>query len=112
MLRFFVVTEKFLMKDDLELLEKIQEADFFVCDSQYRRFVGLKYDRYKMSEPEICFIGYLYSDIVLARQYALISGKRIFVDNDFSAALFYHSRIDELNFEDLEKLAVLYAKVL
>ncbi len=100
------------MKDNLELLQKIQEADFFVSDNQYRRLVGLKYDKHKMTEPEICFLGFLYSDIVLARQYAFISGKRIFLDDDFSAVLFNHSSVKELELKDLRKLVILYTRFL
>ena len=65
------------MENNPELLQKIKEADFLVSDSQCRRLIGLKYDERKMTEPKICFICFLYSDIILARQYCVIYGKKI-----------------------------------
>ena len=106
------MTEFFLMRDNCEVLSRIHEADFFVSDSQCRRLVGLKYDKQKMSEPQICFRGFLYNEIVLAREYAFIAGKRIFIDDDFSAALFNHSCVSDLEYDDIKKLVDFYVKVL
>ena len=104
--------ELFLMKDESEALSKIHEADFFVSDSQCRRLVGFKYDKQKMSEPQICFRGFLYNEIVLARHFAFISGKRVFIDDDFSAALFSHSCVSDLEYDDIKTLVDFYVKVL
>ena len=106
------MTEFFLMRDNCEALSRIHEADFFVSDSQCRRLVGLKYDKLKMSEPQICFRGFLYNEIVLARHFAFISGKRVFIDDDFSAALFNHSCVSDLEYDDIKKLVDFYVKVL
>ncbi|MBP5601932.1 MAG: hypothetical protein J6X78_04315 [Treponema sp.] len=100
------------MENNPELLQKIKEADFLVSDSQCRRLIGLKYDERKMTEPKICFICFLYSDIILARQYCVIYGKKIYEDNELSAVLFNHSCVKELELKDLRKLVILYTRFL
>ena len=55
---------------------------------------------------------FVYSEIVLARHFAFIFGKRVFIDDDFSAALFTHSCVSDLEYDDITKLVDFYVKVL